>query len=179
MGGNAATLEELLFELSLGDLDFDSLVHLLLMTLPVIGIGFDGGGEEGVDKGGLAQARLTSDLEDNTSVKSGCEEAAKWGERASGRKTCSRGSEERQRGKHTMMVKLAPRLATILCRWLGRLAMPMGEALSGAGGAMAEEISSKEGIESDAGYPAQRRRRRGSRRHSIEMSAAALRGEAK
>ena len=35
-----------------------------------------------------------------------------------------------------MIVKPAPRLATILCRWLGRLAMPMGEALSGAVGAI-------------------------------------------
>ena len=31
-----------------------------------------------------------------------------------------------------MMVKLAPRLATILCLWFGRLAMPIGEALSAA-----------------------------------------------
>lgn len=30
------------------------------------------------------------------------------------------------------MVKPAPRFATILCRWLGRLAMPIGEALSAA-----------------------------------------------
>lgn len=35
-----------------------------------------------------------------------------------------------------MMVKPAPRLATILCRWLGRLAMPIGEALSAAAGAI-------------------------------------------
>lgn len=35
-----------------------------------------------------------------------------------------------------MMVKPAPRLATILWRWLGRLAMPIGEALSAAAGAI-------------------------------------------
>lgn len=36
-----------------------------------------------------------------------------------------------------MMVKPAPRLATILCLWLGRLAMPIGEALSAVvGGAI-------------------------------------------
>lgn len=33
----------------------------------------------------------------------------------------------------TMMVKPAPRLATILWRWLGRLAMPIGEAFSAVG----------------------------------------------
>jgi hypothetical protein len=31
-----------------------------------------------------------------------------------------------------MMVKAAPLFATILCRWLGRLAMPMGDADSAA-----------------------------------------------
>lgn len=36
-----------------------------------------------------------------------------------------------------MIVKAAPRFATILCLWLGKLAMPMGEALSVAAGAMA------------------------------------------
>jgi hypothetical protein len=32
-----------------------------------------------------------------------------------------------------MMVKAAPRFATILCLWFGRLAMPIGEALSAVG----------------------------------------------
>ena len=36
----------------------------------------------------------------------------------------------------TMMVKAAPRFATILCRWLGRLAMPIGEADSAVAGAI-------------------------------------------
>jgi hypothetical protein len=34
----------------------------------------------------------------------------------------------------TMIVKAAPLFATILCRWLGRLAIPIGDALSAAGG---------------------------------------------
>jgi len=38
----------------------------------------------------------------------------------------------------TMIVKAAPLFATILCRWLGRLAIPMGDALSAAGGAIVE-----------------------------------------
>lgn len=36
----------------------------------------------------------------------------------------------------TMMVKAAPLFATILCRWLGRFAMPIGDADSIAAGAM-------------------------------------------
>lgn len=60
--GSAYTLEELLLELSLGDLDLDSLVHLLMVSSLVIGIVLDGGGEEGVDEGGLSKARLASNL---------------------------------------------------------------------------------------------------------------------
>jgi hypothetical protein len=56
-----ANLEELLLQLSLGDLDFDRLVDLLLVPALVIGVVLDGGGEERVDEGGLAQARLASD----------------------------------------------------------------------------------------------------------------------
>ena len=56
------TLEELLLKLCLCDLDFDSLVHLLHVAALVVGIVLDGGGEEGVDEGGLAQARLASNL---------------------------------------------------------------------------------------------------------------------
>ena len=40
-----------------------------------------------------------------------------------------------------MMVKAAPLFATILCRWLGRLAMPIGEALSAAVGAIVKVAS--------------------------------------
>jgi hypothetical protein len=58
---HALTLKELLLQLSLGDLNLDSLVDLLRMTAAVVGVVLDGGGEEGVDEGGLAQARLASD----------------------------------------------------------------------------------------------------------------------
>lgn len=34
---------------------------------------------------------------------------------------------------HTMIVKAAPLFATILCLWLGRFAIPIGDELSGAG----------------------------------------------
>jgi hypothetical protein len=36
------------------------------------------------------------------------------------------------------MVKAAPLLATILCRWFGRLAMPIGDALSAVVGGISE-----------------------------------------
>lgn len=54
----ALTLEELLFELGLGDLDLDGLVDLLGVTAAVVGVVLDGGGEEGVDEGRLSKARL-------------------------------------------------------------------------------------------------------------------------
>lgn len=56
-----ADLEELLFQLGLGDLDLDGLVDLLRVTSAVVGVVLDGGGEEGVDEGGFAQARLACD----------------------------------------------------------------------------------------------------------------------
>lgn len=56
------TLEELLLQLGLGNLNLYSLVDLLLVTALVVGIVLDGGGEEGVDEGGLSQARLASNL---------------------------------------------------------------------------------------------------------------------
>jgi hypothetical protein len=108
------TLEELLLELSLGNLNLDRLVDLLLVAAFVVGIVLDGGGEEGVDEGGLSQARLAGNLEQWVSS---------WQEM------------KMPRGL-TIMVKPAPRFATILWRWLGRLAMPIGEALSDAAGAM-------------------------------------------
>jgi len=61
--GERRTLEELLLELGLRDFDFDSLVNLLLVTAAVVCVVLDGGGEEGVDEGGLAETRLASDLE--------------------------------------------------------------------------------------------------------------------
>lgn len=56
------TLEELLLELGLGDLDLDGLVDLLLVASLVVGIVLDGGREEGVDKCRLSEARFTSYL---------------------------------------------------------------------------------------------------------------------
>lgn len=40
-------------------------------------------------------------------------------------------------GSYTIIVKAAPRFATILCRWFGRLAMPMGDAADSPAGAAA------------------------------------------
>ena len=67
----ALTLEELLLKLGLGDLDLDGLVDLLRMTAAVVGVVLDGGGEEGVDEGGLAQARLAGnhDSESGTALR--------------------------------------------------------------------------------------------------------------
>lgn len=56
------TLEELLLELGLGDLNLDRLVDLLLMSTLVVGIVLDGGGEECVDEGGFSEARFASNL---------------------------------------------------------------------------------------------------------------------
>ena len=65
------TLEELLLELGLGDLNLDGLVHLLVVSSFVVGVVLDGGGEEGVDEGGLAQARLAGnhDSESGTALR--------------------------------------------------------------------------------------------------------------
>lgn len=56
------TLEELLLQLGLGDLDLDRLIDLLLVPALVVGIVLDGGGEEGVNEGRLAQPGLASNL---------------------------------------------------------------------------------------------------------------------
>jgi hypothetical protein len=56
------TLEELLLELGLGDLNLDRLVHLLVVSSLVVGIVLNGGGEEGVDEGGLSETGLASNL---------------------------------------------------------------------------------------------------------------------
>lgn len=50
------TLEKLLLQLGLGDLNFDSAVHLLLVTALVVGIVLNGGREESVDEGSLSQS---------------------------------------------------------------------------------------------------------------------------
>jgi hypothetical protein len=62
MGGACGTLEELLLELGLGDLNLDRLVHLLVVSSLVVGIVLDGGGEERVDEGRLSETRLAGDL---------------------------------------------------------------------------------------------------------------------
>ena len=56
------TLEELLLKLSLGDLNLNGLVDLLLVAALVVGIVLDRGREESVDEGGLSKARLASNL---------------------------------------------------------------------------------------------------------------------
>jgi hypothetical protein len=56
------TLEELLLQLSLGDLDLDGLVDLLLVSSLVVGIVLNRRREKCVDEGSLSQAGFTSDL---------------------------------------------------------------------------------------------------------------------
>lgn len=56
------TLEELLLQLSLGDLDLNGLVDLLLVPAFVIRVVLDRGGEERVNEGRLAQSGLASNL---------------------------------------------------------------------------------------------------------------------
>lgn len=93
--GVERTLEELLFQLSLGDLDLNSAVNLLLVAALVVGIVFDGGREQSVNEGSLSQSRLSSDLS-----------------------TASLVSIPRPRHsklRHTIIVNAAPRFATILC----------------------------------------------------------------
>lgn len=77
------------------------LIHLLLMADTVLGIVLDGRAEQGVDEGGLSQAALAHhhDSEGSTSARALDESRATAG--------------------------TTHLLATILCRWFGRLAMPM------------------------------------------------------
>lgn len=49
------TLEELLLQLGLGDLNLDGLVDLLRVTAAVVGVVLDRGREKSVDEGGLAE----------------------------------------------------------------------------------------------------------------------------
>lgn len=85
----------------------------------MVGIVLDGGGEERVDEGCLSESGLASDLE------RGGRESEGGGDGTGTR-----------RAVLTMIVKAAPLLATILCLWLGRLAMPIGEMLSAGAGAI-------------------------------------------
>jgi len=108
------TLEELLLELGLCDLDFDGLVDLLCVSALVIGVVLNGGGEEGVDECSLSESRFASNL---LSIRIYL-------------------SKREHLQRNTMMVKAAPLFATILCRWLGKFAIPIGDALSAVGGAI-------------------------------------------
>lgn len=56
------TFEELLLQLSLGDLNLDSPVNLLLVTALVVGVILDRGREQGVDEGSLSTSRLSGNL---------------------------------------------------------------------------------------------------------------------
>jgi hypothetical protein len=56
------TFEELLLKLSLGDLNLNSAVDLLLVAALVVGVILNSGREEGVDEGSLSQSRLSSNL---------------------------------------------------------------------------------------------------------------------
>ena len=56
------TLEELLLQLGLCDLDFDSLVNLLCVSALVVGIVLNCGREKGVDEGRLSESRFASNL---------------------------------------------------------------------------------------------------------------------
>lgn len=54
------TLEEFLLQLSLCNFNFDGLVHLLCVSALVVGVIFDGCGEESVDEGCLSESRFAS-----------------------------------------------------------------------------------------------------------------------
>lgn len=56
------TLEELLLELCLGDLNLDRFIDLLLMSTAVVGVVLDGSREQRIDECCLAQARFTGNL---------------------------------------------------------------------------------------------------------------------
>ena len=86
------TFEELLFEFRLGDLNLHSLIYLLSVTSPVVCIVFYGCGEQSVDESSFPQARFASDLGFISRIHIHLDEELP-----------------------TMIVKAAPRFATILC----------------------------------------------------------------
>lgn len=61
--GAMPTLEELLLELGLGNLNLDRLVDLLLVAASVVCVVLDGGGEERVDERRLSKTGLSCYLE--------------------------------------------------------------------------------------------------------------------
>lgn len=50
------TLEKLLLQLGLGDLDLDGAIHLFLVTALMVGIVLNGGREESIDECSLSQS---------------------------------------------------------------------------------------------------------------------------
>lgn len=87
----------------------------------MVGIVLDGGREKGVDEGSLAQSRFTSNLTLQLELYSSIHNLQ---------------DKQNVIGYSTIIVKAAPLLATILCRWFGKLAMPIGDALSAVAGGM-------------------------------------------
>lgn len=105
------TFEEFLFQFCLCDFDFNSLVDLFSMSALVICIILDGRWEQGVYECRLSQSWFTSNLKSQLlSLTIGL--------------VC------------TIIVNAAPLFATILCRWFGRLAIPIGDADSLVAGAI-------------------------------------------
>lgn len=92
-----STFEELLFELSFRDLYFDCFVDLLSMAPSVVCVILDRCREQGVNKSGLSKTRLSCNL----TVGEFCSHLG------------------RILSILTMIVKAAPRFATILCLKLG------------------------------------------------------------
>lgn len=62
-GAVQQTLEELLFQFGLCDLDFNGLVHLLGVSALVIGVVLNGRRKERIDECRLSQSRLASNLQ--------------------------------------------------------------------------------------------------------------------
>lgn len=100
------TFEESLLELSLCDLDLNGLVDLLSVSAFMVCIVLDRGREKSVDECGFAQSRLSSNL---YCIHQSTSPLGFWytsfGVKGGGRKRISR----------TIIVKAAPRFATILC----------------------------------------------------------------
>lgn len=86
------TFEELLFKFCFGDFNLHGLIYLLSVTSPVVCIVLYGCGEQRVDESSFPQARLASDLGFISRIHIHLEEELP-----------------------TMIVKAAPRFATILC----------------------------------------------------------------
>lgn len=136
------TFEELLLELSLCDFNLDSLVNLLGVSSLVVRIVLDGGGELLIyQPPDVPKTPGQRDFDDDNGFRTGLLT-----------NVLIKVVLPKPDSPATMIVKAAPRFATILWRWLGRLrmlavrrgctqapthfAMPIGDALSVAGGAI-------------------------------------------